>query len=60
MGYTLKVFAAMLTSARVGMVLAASDGIFRESFPANPQKPPKLLLEKVWGKEIDALSIAQV
>jgi len=60
MGCTFKVFAAMLASALVGMALAASDGIFREPFPANPQKPPKLLLEKVWGKEIDASSIAQV
>ncbi len=50
MGYTLKVFAAMLTSALMGMALAASDGIFREPLPENPQKPPKLLLEKCGAK----------
>lgn len=60
MGYTLRVFATLLASALVGMALAASDGIFREPFPESPQKPPKLLLEKVWGKEIEASSIAQV
>ncbi|OYU43067.1 MAG: hypothetical protein CFE44_20415 [Burkholderiales bacterium PBB4] len=42
------------------MALAARDGIFREPFPENPQKPPKLLLEKVWGKDIEASSIAEV
>jgi hypothetical protein len=42
------------------MPVAASDGLFREPFSANPQNPPRVLLEKVWGKEIEASSIAEV
>ena len=60
MVYALKVFAALLMSALIGMAVADSDGIFREPFPVNPQTPPLVLLEKVWGKDIEAASVADL
>lgn len=60
MVYALKVFAALLISALVGVALAAGDGIFREPFPKNPEKPSQILLEKTWAKEIEASSMEQL
>jgi hypothetical protein len=60
MGFALKVFIALLMCAQMGMAVAAKDSIFREPFPANPQKPPLVLLEKAWGKDIEALSVADL
>ena len=43
-----------------GAAVSVSDGLFREPFSGNPQKPARVLLEKVWGKEIEALSMAEL
>ena len=51
---------SLCAAATFGAAVAASDGLFREPFPANPQKPPRVLLEKVWGNEIEASSIAEL
>ncbi|MES2947600.1 MAG: hypothetical protein V4858_03565 [Pseudomonadota bacterium] len=51
---------SLCTAAALGMAVAATDGLFREPFSANPQKPARVLLEKVWGKEIEASSVAEL
>ncbi|MES2583421.1 MAG: hypothetical protein V4627_11950 [Pseudomonadota bacterium] len=51
---------SLCAAAAFSTAVAASSGLFREPFSANPQKPARVLLEKVWGKEIEASSIADL
>lgn len=60
MVFALQVFTALLMCTQMGVAMAAGDDGFRELFPANPHKPPRILLEKVWGKDIEATSVADL
>jgi hypothetical protein len=59
-GFSSVVFAAVLIFGQVGMAVASDEGLFREPFSGNPNIPPRVLLEKVWGKNIEAASVAEL
>nr|WP_295777480.1 hypothetical protein [Rhodoferax sp.] len=51
----------LCAAAAFGMAAADADGgMFQEPFAANMQNPPRILLEKVWGKEVEASSAAEL